>query len=85
MQSGRIRNILAAISLVFAVISTVISLMVMIDPCPDSIHCTEVHYFFLAIKAEEINAVKGIASTMPILAETPLIVSSATNAVENRW
>ena len=35
--------------------------------------------------AEEIHAVSGIARTMPMLAEMPLIVSSETNAVENRW
>ena len=32
----------------------------------------------------EISAVSGIARIMPMLAEIPLIVSRATNAVENR-
>jgi len=36
------------------------------------------------INAEEIQAVSGIARTMPMLAEMPLIVSSETKAVENR-
>lgn len=39
---------------------------------------------FLVISTEEINAVSGIASIIPILAEIPLIVSNATKAVENR-
>lgn len=40
--------------------------------------------FLLAIREEDINAVSGIASTIPMLDEMPLIVSSDTKAVENR-
>ena len=39
---------------------------------------------FLDISAEEMSAVSGIASIMPMLEEMPLMVSSITNEVENR-
>lgn len=44
---------------------------------------TECIYDFL-INVEEISAVKGIASIIPMLDEIPLIVSRTINAVENR-
>ena len=40
--------------------------------------------YFFEISADEMNAVSGIASIIPMLEDTPLIVSSETNAVENR-
>ena len=40
-------------------------------------------YDFL-INVEEISAVKGIASIIPMLDEIPLIVSRTINAVENK-
>ena len=47
------------------------------------------HTYFLGllllIKAEETNAVRGIARTMPILADMPEIVSNEMKAVENIW
>ncbi len=39
----------------------------------------------LLISSEEMNAVRGIARTIPILAEMPEIVSSDMKAVENIW
>ena len=52
---------------------------------PAGLHLFLYSLFFLVIRAEEIKAVSGIERTIPILEEIPLIVSSATKAVENRW
>ena len=43
-----------------------------------------INLYFFDISAEEIKAVKGIANTIPILDDRPLMVSRATKAVENR-
>ena len=40
--------------------------------------------YLALINFEEIKAVKGIASIIPILEDIPLMVSDATNAVEKK-
>ena len=41
--------------------------------------------FFRVISTDEIIAVRGIARIMPMLDESPLIVSTAINDVEYMW
>ena len=41
------------------------------------------HFFPFEISEDEMNAVSGIASTIPMLDEMPLMVSMAIKAVEN--
>ena len=42
------------------------------------------YWRFFVIRTDEIKAVSGIVSIIPMLDESPLIVSSAIKAVENR-
>ena len=53
------------------------------DICDLTIINISFHCFFPAISEDEMKAVSGIASTIPMLDEMPLMVSMAINAVEN--